>query len=906
MKTTDTKRKKLAPAASTDQQSAKAKEKPTPQAADTVQPGIQFSGEADTPTEVLQRAVYNAGTRMLNVLRDADHAGLLNEQPNTDLENARKALQEVGQFSFNIGFAGEQSSGKSTVINSLLRYPLMPTCITKTTAVIVKLVYSQHLRVQVTDEDSQKVVLDFDCHMPKDTSGQRVFRERFQKLLDYGIDAMHELTLETFQPFSDLYVLKVFPSIDDMDMTPENPRHVMALLFVLLAVYVGQNDSEWDEQKEKLMKKREKLFRSFGIPADVVNLSIFAQADFDILKKGLVITDLPGLGSSAGSQVINGKKVMGHDEITINAIKETDAMIFLSTPENREAGYEALKEMISNARIKDAVYKSDRIIAVLNKADRCEGAQRSTVLRDFCKALSSVGVTKKEDDIICYSAIAGEFRFEDTPFERTLYFKKNYDEETLRKKAERKGKEFADLKQEAIEDLEADAEDQYEKSGIEELLNFFRTTYVDQGKYIKSTFALQAIRILVTSQVNDLRVTAENCELLSKNHAFLQRNMVVNIKTAIEKPIANAIDDCFKSKNQISKDIDDDLAIYTENVIPLYISAFDEGLSSYKKSLMECMSKFDTTWLGYGSKARVDKEGSYNQEVYSNLKTKMDMLCISLTEVNNHYTRMLTTINKRIDKFYTDVQVSLNRLQGGISDMLNAVINEVKEQKLPADEIKTLDQLKNQLITYVKNQLNIIQAKCLQQIKNKTDAQKKVVDAMLRLSRTMAKKFEDSVKSDLKNRTSKGGFFTAKEYILINGDGGLKSAIDSLRLETREKENIKMNLEAEVNSVVRNTIPNWLNDLNNIIDIFNALHLQLIKPTQNLISSLQQDAETTAKQAEDVRKKIEQWKALAQELNKGLLNADGNSILALSCAQVNDREPANLNMQKDVFFDCFD
>lgn len=906
MKTTDTKRKKLAPAASTDQQPAKAKEKLSPQAADTVQPEIQFSGEADTPTEVLQRAVYNAGTRMLNVLRDTDHAGLLNEQSNTDLENARKALQEVGQFSFNIGFAGEQSSGKSTVINSLLRYPLMPTCITKTTAVIVKLVYSQHLRVQVTDEDTQKVVLDFDCHMPKDTSGQKVFRERFQKLLDYGIDAMHELTLETFQPFSDLYVLKVFPSIDDMDMTPENPRHVMALLFVLLAVYVGQNDSEWDEQKEKLMKKREKLFRSFGIPTDVVNLSIFAQANFDILKKGLVITDLPGLGSSAGSQVINGKKVMGHDEITINAIKETDAMIFLSTPENREAGYEALKEMISNARIKDAVYKSDRIIAVLNKADRCEGAQRSTVLRDFCKALSSVGVTKKEDDIICYSAIAGEFRFEDTPFERTLYFKKNYDEETIREDAEFEDKDFENKKQEVINQMKRRAEKKYEKSGIEELLNFFRSTYVDQGKYIKSTFALQAIRILVTSQVNDLRVTAENCELLSKNHAFLQRNMVVNIKTAIEKPIANAIDDCFKSKNQISKDIDDDLAIYTENVIPLYISAFEEGLSSYKKNLMECMSKFDTTWLGYGSKARVDKEGSYNQEVYSNLKTKMDMLCISLTEVNNHYTRMLTTINKRIDKFYTDVQVSLNRLQGGISDMLNAVINEVKEQKLPADEIKTLDQLKNQLITYVKNQLNIIQAKCLQQIKNKTDAQKKVVDAMLRLSRTMAKKFEDSVKSDLKNRTSKGGVFTAKEYILINGDGGLKSAIDSLRLETREKENIKMNLEAEVNSVVRNTIPNWLNDLNNIIDIFNALHLQLIKPTQNLISSLQQDAETTAKQAEDVRKKIEQWKALAQELNKGLLNADGNSILALSCAQVNDREPDNLKLQKDVFFDCFD
>ena len=907
MKITDTKRKKLAPAASTDQQPAKAKEKLTPQAADTVQPEIQFNGEADMPTEVLQRAVYNAGTRMLNVLRDADHAGLLNEQPNTDLENARKALQEVGQFSFNIGFAGEQSCGKSTVINSLLRYPLMPTCKTKTTAVVVKLAYSQHLRVQVTDEDTQKVVLDFDCHMPKDTSGQRVFRERFQKLLDYGMDAMHILILETFQPFSDLAILKVFPSANDMDMTPENPRHIMILLFVLLAVYVGQNDPDWNEQTEKLMKKREKLFRSFGIPTDVVNLSIFAQADFDILKKGLVITDLPGLGSSAASQEINGKKVMGHDEITINAIKETDAMIFLSTPENREAGYKALKEMISNARIKDAVYKSDRIIAVLNQADRCTGdAQRSTVLRDFCKALSSVGVNKEPSDILCYSAIAGEFRFEDTPFERTLYFKENYDEEIIREDAEFEDKDFENKKQEVINQMKRRTEKQYEKSGIEELLNFFRTTYVDQGKYIKSTFALQAIRILVTNQVNDLRVTAENCELLSKNHAFLQRNMVVSIRTAIEKPIANAINDCSKQKAAISADVDRYLKDYTEGVIFLYyIDAFEKGLSSYKRNLIECVSKFDTDRL-FHEKARIDRPGSHNQAVYFELREKMNDLSVSLTEINNRYTEMLTMINECIDKFYTDVQVSLKRLQGGISDMLNVVINEVKEQKLPADEIKTLDQLRNQLITYVKNQLNIVQAKCLQQMKNKTNAQQQVVDAMLGLSQRMARSFGYYVKDELKNRTFNSRIFTSREYIRIDGYDGLKSVIDSLHLKKSDEENIKMNLEAEVNSVVRNTIPNWLNDLNSIIVIFDELHLQLIKPTQNLINSLQQDAKTTAKQAEDVRKKIEQWKALAQELNKGLLDADGNSILALSCAQVNDKEPANLNMQKDVFFDCFD
>ena len=857
---------------------------------------MQFTN--DTPVETLQGTVYNAGSRLLSVLKAEN---LLDGQYTDDFEQAVTALQELGQFSFNIGFAGEQSSGKSTVINSLLHYPLMPTCQTKTTAVVVQLAYSQHLRVRVVDEDTQKTVLDFDCHMPKDSSGQRVFRDRFQKMLDYGVNAMHELVMETFQPFSDLNVLKEFPKVSDMDMSPENPRHVMILLFVLMAVYVGQNDESWDEQKERLMKKRKDIFRSFGMPIDVVNISIFAQADFDILKSGLIITDLPGLGSSAASTIINGKKVLGHDEITINAIKKTDAMVFLATPENREAGYKVLTEMLSNAKIKEAVYKSDRIIAVLNKADCCEEAQRITILRNFCEALAGVGVSKEPADIQCYCGIAGEFHFEDTPFERTLYFKKGYREDTIREDAELDGEDFEEAKQKAIKRMKRRAEKQYEESGIEELLRFFRTTYVEQGKYLKSTSALQAIRILVRTKASELQTTAENCELISKNHASLQESMVEKIQQAVENPIAEAINQCYTLKNRISEEVSSNVAEYAEMVPALYVSAFEAGLNEYRNSLQTCMSNFDCTWFGIGQKARIDQSGSKNRQTYLNLQEKMGNFSISLKDVNHQYERMLTMVRDRIDQFYTDAKHHLERLKAEIINSLNLVIKKARQGNFSAEEIHTLELLKNQMLDYVEKQLQIVQAQCSQQQSSTTDAMQEVVDAVLGLNTRMVDEFATATKSELAKRLSTGGLFTAKEFILIDGPDGLKTAVNNLSLTEGEKENMRMNLDSNVNAIVMDKIPNWLDDLNQITSVFQKLQEQLMKPMQGLIKSMSQSAEVNAEQSGILRGKIDQWKSLAAELSKEVC-----PILKPACALINDREPVNINMQDDVFFGCFD
>lgn len=871
-------------------------ERPQPekvQKSDNMQQEIHFT--EDGVVDKLQGTVYNTGTRVLSVLKDKK---LIDEQ-NASYAQARAALKELGHFSYNIGFAGEQSCGKSTVINSLLRYPLMPTCKLTTTAVVVQLAYSNHLRVRAVDGDSRNVVLDYDCEMPKDTAARKQFRERFDKLLDYGVDAMRELVMETFQPFTDVDVRKTFPQLSDMDMSPENPRHVMILLFVLLAVYVGQNDKDWDEQKEKLMQKRTQLFRFLGIPKETVNIAIYAQADFELLKSGLVITDLPGLGSNAGTQEINGRKVKGHDDITKEAIQDCDAMVFLSTPENRQAGYKVLTEMLSNAKIKQSVYKGDRIIAVLNKADRCGETERITVLQNFCTALASVGVNKESKDIIPYSGIAGELRFEDVPFERTLLYKEEVDEDDLRKKALRKGKDFEELKEDAVDDLKYEAEESYKNSGIEKLLNLFRTSYVEQGKYIKSTAALQALREMVVSTVNSLDQMAKNCDLLCQSHNSLQTGMVEKVKTAVETPLAAAYTQTDKEIGRTSSDILQELGFYTSSVADLYIKAFEAGLTDYKSRLAECMKGFDLTWLGFGSKARIDVPGSTNRQVYLNLQDEMKSLPIFLTEVNQQYEKILGLVRTKIDRFYNDAVDNLAHLSDDTRHSLDGVILDAKKSRISEEEIATLEMMKEQMVAFVKTSQDLVVNQFNRQQGATTAAMQNVVKVVFNLNDTMVGQFTSATQDELKKRLSTGGFFVSKDYILIDGSDGLKAAVNQLSLTEQEKDIIRTNVDARVNAIVKNEISNWIDDLYMIVTAYSNLQGQIQVPLEDMINSMGQTVEENADKAEALREQIGDWKETVQALNEAVC-----PTLKEACTYINDREPVNIQMQENVFFGC--
>lgn len=857
------------------------------------EPNLKITG--DLPIDDLQVSVFQSGKRMLNILCDKKLA-----ESDEVFEKAEKAIQDLGHFSYDIGFAGEQSCGKSTVINSLLQYPLMPTCQLTTTASVVRIAYSEHFRVRAFDDDTQKVVLDFDCEIPQKEGARKRFLEQFNRLLDYGISAMKILIIENFQYYSKVDVRNFEVTAADMEMTPEDPKHVMLLMFVLLAVYVGQNDASWGDKTARLMEKRKALFQYFGIPKDTVNLSVFGQANFEVLKSGLIITDLPGLGSNAGNQKREGKKVKGHDEITKQAIGDTETMVFLTTPENRREGYEVLPEMLSNAKLKETVFKGNRIIPVMNKVDRCGKMEREAAIQSFLKALTASGVNKVSDDIILYSGIFGEYNYKDIPFERTLYYTQNYDERTLQRTMRREHCTLEEAKEQYINDLREDMGYQYEDSGIEKLKHFFRTVYVEGGKYNKSVATVQAIRSVFLTVVSALEQAAKSCSVLSSAQTTIMQDVVKSMESAVKRPTADIISRQNTELNRISEDVNSNMESYLSTVPICYTSAFQSDLKGYKKKLTDIMNGFELNWLGIGSKALISTSGSANRERYLKLMDEIDQFPVSLVTVNLQYEKILEFTRGKIDRFYDDTLNGLEKLKDDIQEALENSIKKAEEQNLGSGELETLKQLKDQLILFVDKQTEATKENLNNQQKLESDAQYQIINAIFDLNEQMTDQYTDSIKQQLKNRISSGLFFSSREYLLIDGPDGMKTAVSNLDLTDEELGNIEANIEAGVNVIIRNKLPNWVDGLYDSLYMYNVLNNQIEKPMSEMVAVMSNSAEENKKKLVILNEKIREWRELGDAYKQGV-----QPYMRIAFRYMKDKEPGNLLLQENVLHGCF-
>lgn len=127
------------------------------------------------PEDIFQVELYNSGNKLLSKL---EKIGEPKEKALKSFEELKECLIQLKDFAFDIGFAGGMSSGKSTVINSLIEYPLMPTCKLTTTCVGTHIFYGEKPKLCVVDEDTQKRVLDIDC--------TNISQTHFEKLKDYS------------------------------------------------------------------------------------------------------------------------------------------------------------------------------------------------------------------------------------------------------------------------------------------------------------------------------------------------------------------------------------------------------------------------------------------------------------------------------------------------------------------------------------------------------------------------------------------------------------------------------------------------------------------------------------------------------------------------------------------------
>lgn len=788
----------------------------------TVETGADSSGSVDNGTDAdhdgadsgnradeLQAVVYREGMRVLNVLSESDSEG---EGEMDVCAQAEKALDELGHFYYNIGFAGEQSCGKSTVINSLLQYPLMPTCNLTTTCTVVKLVYSDKIRVIATDDDTGKRILDADC--------EDISADKFNRLKEYVCLAMPQLVIDNINYFTEknIYEKETRLTMDDIDMDRDNPREVALLYLILFSVYIGQNDSEMTDEKRRIIRKRNELLRYFGVPEETVNYSVLVQWDCDLLKSGLVITDLPGLGASAGEKEIRGKVLKSHDDITKEAIQETDAMVFLEDHTVKNVGTVALKEMLSSARLKEVVNKGERVIPVLNMADRLKGAQRDSSRQKFADILSGANVKKEADNIMLYSAIFGEYSFQDISPERFLFFKSDAAEMMLEVMP----------KEDAVEKLMEKLKESYDHSGIEELKHFFRTTYVERGKYNKAVAAVYAMRNLAVRLIAPMESRAGAYKILGDATQEAVNDITGALKDAAMEPINFYTGELQERIEQVAEQTQPVVEAMLEAETSLYQKAFEKALGQYRDRLLEIVGGFELTWGGIGFKAQIDVAGSKNQMTYQKLLGEMDQFPVDVVEVNGQYEKILGYVDSQIDQIYKKAIGGLEKLKADLEKSIGKSIENVRAKSQTDDTVvMAMTDMGGTLLKFVDKQLLAMSQNLDIQREGITDAGNAVVSQVMKQNADMTGSFTGAIKGSIKDFIKKGIFLSKRDYLIIDGTDGLKEKIKTLSLTQEEKENMEINIRVVGSSEIVGKLNQWMDQAGEIIDIYTNLSGQI-------------------------------------------------------------------------------
>lgn len=817
----------------------------------------------------LQATVYNSG---IKTLAQISSENIITAETENVYNDALNTVAQARKFSFNIGFAGEQSSGKSMVINSLLEYPLMPTCNLTTTCTVVKLIYGEKIRVIATDDDTQKRVFDLDC--------SRITQVQFDKLKEYAIIAMKTLVVENLQYFTDKNVKDKARemTVDDIkDMTASDPKQAALLLLILLSVYVGQNDLEMTEEKKILMNNRSACMKYFGIDADVVNLTVTVQWNSELLKNGFIITDLPGLGAAVKERAVNGKKIKNHDDITCDAIFETDAMVLLTDNTVKNISFQALDKMLEKLEQKSVVDKESRIIPILNKADLIKGeANIASAKETYTKVLKEHGLSIECENIRTYAAIFGEYKYKDIPHERLLNVQGN--------EYYRKGRFSAE---DVYNDL---AEDFKNISGIEELLLFFRSKYIEVGKYSKSLSAIHAMRNFANDAISQLVATAEKYDSLIGVQGEKAKSISVELQRVINLEISKGIKYITKCTELVEEK--NSMAAKNMNVITdKYIVSFENALNKYKKDIKEIVSEFDRNWGGLSYRARIDRYGTNNYNLYhEKLYPALQTMDIDVREVNKAYVDILKSIKDCIAQIYEEAVNGLSELRDNVKNAVEKLAREGNDDNT-AEAYKALG---NTVIKLLDKKMEFAQENAERLTEDVINFGKNVAETMSKENDRMVDDFVSNVTGSVKNKIANGKLCSSREYIDLYGEYGVLSVINNTILTEDEKNNIRLNIEATGVRIILNKLGDWVEKAYRItamyIDIQEKITSMFKETDENILDS----AEKMKATRDESLEKAERWKSIFATFGKNIQKTYKDAVEYMDDTTISEEQKTNI------------
>ena len=613
------------------------------------------------------------------------------------LGEAEKNREKLENFRYVIGIEGVQASGKSTLLNGLLAYPLLPCSPGISTNIPTRIRYGEKERIIITTSRGRSI----------EPGIRTMKKDFFEELLQYICEAYELFGLEHLTYFTDKPLWNQYGEgkgtlgPGDLDFHISSPKHKTVMLLILFLFYTDQKENEeiLPDEIRQIIRKGKRLLKKTGLGEGEEPVSVLLEWKSPILKTGLEFIDIPGFG--AWTSYENEESL--HDKAAMQELKNADAVILTAEPSLRKADikYMALVQTELNPP-KARIWKKP-FIPVINKSD-VVGDQTAPSVDKLRQACKKQGIELERG--LGTSGLYGEKRIfdenSDIPLTRSFFAQQHLDsvKELL---------EGAEIEKYIRRRMDR----QLEKSGIRELLEYIQECMSQE----KNALAAELLLCLYEQEKENAVRTGL---LLEEQHKSLrgictEQKMLQVMKGTIESWKVR-IKKCFYYKNKEEQEL--------YGILLKAETLFQKKADQSR----ELVRNGEMTWDNFENIAFVREKGITGVQA---VKKEFQKLSVSLEEKEKLAGGLMDSLEvllkRRIERAKEEEEKSRDRIEeregelealrpvGGcweeIKEELKKMAEDPRREKL-LSELKKKNKELEQLLPGRQEQLRILARQC--------------------------------------------------------------------------------------------------------------------------------------------------------------------------------------------------
>lgn len=567
-----------------------------------------------------------------------------------------------------LGFLGGFSSGKSSLINMMLSYPLLPVAKVTTSICPVEICYGEDFMLQVftyqkteTEVQGKKEVRWTENTFYTYPMNNTLDEEQIKILKEYASFCVSSNVLrsENLDYYYGRNTVKTSAGQFPLDMN--DPYQVGQLLLLPLCGFVGQGEDEdlsdntrkvlavWKVIMSEVFGMKEQDFGSYGVRLWVKS---------ELLREGVSLVDLPGLNSD----------VTPHTDLTLSYLSRVDCCIMVFGADGSYDQHKQALSAMADFEMMKTPGKSERFLAVINK---CDGLDADDIAQAVNQIKPHIKMVKLEQ-MIAASAYYAEIRLVDNGFrpQNTMSWKKFNSENDLteEKFLERLRKNYS--KEFAYED----------PVSYEEYSNSTK-------QFIEEQVGQHAVRVRMLKAMQRTREIAEQCGLalgsLEVQAAMIRMLQVCGdeLMKDLLKKMKLALDEVQNkfnlSQTKYRTELSDQVNLMENGMQKVY-DAYDTGMDDADRTLSVkinfYLSKMESDIFGHVIIDDLDDRSKKNKKEYNNLLSYIGSFKLdSFLKAGNNL------LNDQLNSQRKCYQDSITTFKTCFQDMIVDCENELKE-----------------------------------------------------------------------------------------------------------------------------------------------------------------------------------------------------------------------------------